>query len=218
MKTKLFLVSFSIIILCFVNRVHAMQYQINVHGVPVSCTASNGQLVPIFTDFQSALAAKQLGGARADLTPYGYRISLDLPFMNSLSPLAAFFVMYHECAHVALPMGVGLASPAQERNADCHAIQSMQLHGLIKNYQDFQEAMTAVIKVGGAHAFSQQRINQISACMLPVTDHVANMPLGSNDFYDPLLPPEIYDDLNLDESEYWRPEEHADNFFIVEPK
>ncbi|HAS8165124.1 TPA: hypothetical protein I7709_20880, partial [Vibrio vulnificus] len=84
-------------------------YQISVHGVPISCKASNGQQVPFFDDPQSAHAATQLGGARADFVPgMGYRISLSPQFMSSLPPLGALFTVYHECAHVALPMGVGL--------------------------------------------------------------------------------------------------------------
>lgn len=146
--------------------VSAQQYEVNVHGVPISCTASNGRLVPFYADMNAARLARQLGGARADYSPkYGYTIALDLSFMNSLPPLGAFFAMYHECAHVALPMGVGLASPRQERNADCHAVRSMRAHGLIRSLNEFNEAMSAVVQSGGGHYIDNQRIRAAANCL-----------------------------------------------------
>lgn len=76
-----------------------------------------------------------MGGARADYTSHGYQIALDLDFKNSLSPLGALFTVFHEFAHVALPMRVGLASPRQQRNADCYAISSMKTLGFIRSSQ-----------------------------------------------------------------------------------
>ncbi|QRV24355.1 hypothetical protein [Marinomonas foliarum] len=148
------------------SKVYAEYPQIYVHGVPLSCTASNGQTVLFYDHPGAAQAAKQLGGARADFTPqYGFTIALDPQLMNSLPFLGAIFVVYHECAHVALPMGVGLMSPSQERNADCYAIQAMRDHGFIKSWDDFNQAMSAVIVSGGAHFMSQKRINAIAQCL-----------------------------------------------------
>lgn len=62
-------------------------------------------------------------------------------------------------------MGVGLMSPSQERNADCYAIQAMRNHGYINSWEDFNQAMSAVIVSGGAHFMSQQRINAIAQCL-----------------------------------------------------
>lgn len=149
-----------------ISSASAQQYEVNVHGVPVTCTASNGRLVSFYADINAARLARQLGGARADYLPgYGYAIALDLDFMNSLPPLGAFFAMYHECAHVALPMGVGLASPRQEQNADCHAVRSMRAQGLIRSLSEFNEAMTAVIQSGGGHYIDNQRINAAASCL-----------------------------------------------------
>lgn len=148
------------------SKVYAEYPQIYVHGVPLSCTASNGQTVLFYDHPAAAQAARQLGGARADFTPqYGYTIALDPQLMNNLPFLGAIFVVYHECAHVALPMGVGLMSPSQERNADCYAIQAMRNHGYINSWDDFNQAMSAVIVSGGAHFMSQQRINAIAQCL-----------------------------------------------------
>ena len=144
----------------------AQQYKVNVHGVSISCTASNGGLVPFYADRNAARAARKMGGARADFRPrYGYTIALDLNFMNSLTPLGAFFAIYHECAHVALPMGVGLGSSAQERNADCHAVRSMRAHGLIRSSNDFNQAMSAVIQSGSGHSIDRRRINAAARCL-----------------------------------------------------
>jgi len=154
-----------VVFVTLIGSVNAAQFVVPVHGVPISCTDSNGQLVPFFADINAAQAARPLGGARADFTNFGYSIALDLQFMNSLQPLGAFFVMYHECAHVALPMGVGMNSPAQERNADCDAIRSMRAHGLISNMHNFYQAMSAVIQSGGAHRLNQQRIQAASNCL-----------------------------------------------------
>jgi hypothetical protein len=138
---------------------------IYVHGIPISCTGSNNQQVLFYDHFGAAIAAKQSGGARADFTPnFGYTIALDPRFMNSLPPLGALFTVFHECGHVALPMGVGVMSPSQEINADCFAINSMKANGLIKSTNDFNQAMSAVILSGGGHNMSQQRINAIANC------------------------------------------------------
>ena len=148
------------------SKVYAEYQQIYVHGVPLSCTASNGQVVLFYDHPAAAQAAKQLGGARADFTPqFGYKIAFDPQLMNKLPFLGAIFVVYHECAHVALPMGVGLMSPSQEKNADCYAIQTMKAHGYIKSWKDFNNAMSAIIVSGGAHQMSRQRIKAIAQCL-----------------------------------------------------
>ena len=145
--------------------VQAQYLQISVWGQPITCKASNGQQVLFFDNPAAADAARQLGGARADWTPqYGYTIALDPQYMNSLPRLGALFVVYHECAHVALPFGVGLGSPTQELAADCHAIRFMRAHGLINNWTDFEQAMTAIYVAGGAHAANRQRTARMAAC------------------------------------------------------
>lgn len=143
----------------------AQSYSINIHGVPLSCTANNGQLVPIFTDPHSAAAAAPLGGARADWLPgSGYRISLHTGMLSQTSPRAAIMVFFHECGHVALPNGVGLNSPYQEANADCWAARQMVQTGFLTSHQEFQEAVQYVIQIGGMNGLTQARINQMWLC------------------------------------------------------
>lgn len=161
---KVLLISFLAAI--FSSGLHAEYSVVYVHGQPVSCTASNGQQVLFYDHQGAAMAARQMGGARADFTPqFGYTIALDPDFMNRLPRLGALFAVFHECGHVALPMGVGLASPAQERNADCYAVRTMRQYGILNSWDDFNEAMSAVVTSGGGHAMTQQRINAMAQCV-----------------------------------------------------
>lgn len=138
---------------------------INLYGTVITCTAANRQIVSFYTDPNAAAAARPLGGARADFTPrFGYTIAIDPQLINNLPPLGALLVIYHECAHVALPMGVGLGSPTQERNADCYAIQAMRKRGLLKSWVDFRQAMSAVVVSGGGHTIDSNRINFMATC------------------------------------------------------
>lgn len=144
----------------------AQQFSIYLYGVPFTCTASNGQPVPFWLNELAAAAARPMGGARADLTPHaGFTIAIDPQFLESLPRLGAIFTIYHECAHVALPMGIGLMSPMQERNADCYAIQAMRAHGLINSMEEFQESVSAVQASGGLHQITQARIDAMSRCL-----------------------------------------------------
>jgi len=148
------------------NGAFAQTFLFNIHGIPFSCTAHNGQPVPVFTDPVSAAAAAPLGGARADWVPgSGYRISLNVPMLSSAPPRAAVMVFYHECGHVALPPGVGLNSPMQERNADCWAIQNMVNDGFIQNMTQFQEAVQYVLHIGGLNGFTTSRIAAMRQCL-----------------------------------------------------
>ena len=163
---KIFLRSvFSIsICLLLISQSYAQQYSFNVGRVSASCSATNGQPVPIYTDPWAAYFARQMGGARADFTNFGFTIAIDPGFLLGLPPLGALFTFYHECAHVSLPMGIGLASPMQERNADCYAVQFMRTRGMIRNWRDFEQAMSAVIRSSGGHYVDVQRISAMSTC------------------------------------------------------
>lgn len=153
------------LIFCMVGAAFAQTYTVNVQGLPITCKAWNGQQVPFFSDPNAAAAARLLGGARADFTPgFGYSIALDPVYMNQLSQLGALFVMFHECAHVALPMGVGMGSAMAERNADCHAVHTMKMMGFIQNWNNFAQAMSALYVSGGAHGVDPARVNAMAGC------------------------------------------------------
>lgn len=163
MKTRILLV---LLLLANCGYAVAEYSEIYIHGEPVTCTASDGQTVLFYDHPAAAHAARQRGGARADFSPqFGYTIAFDPQFMNSLPFLAAIFVVAHECAHVALPMGVGLASHYQEKNADCWAVQAMTALGYLTSWNDFTEAMSAVVASGGGHAVNQQRISAAAQCL-----------------------------------------------------
>ncbi len=117
------------------------QFNVNVHGIPVYCTASTGQPVPFY--FTNAAMAS--GGGHASMHPtFGASIRLAPATLNTIPPLSAVMVVFHECAHVALPMGIGLASPAQEFNADCYAIQTMANLNLVYDQATFNQAVAYV--------------------------------------------------------------------------
>jgi hypothetical protein len=150
---------------CVTSFALAQQTTVIVHGIPLTCQASNGQQVPFFFDPNAAAAARVMGGARADYSPrYGFTIAIDPQYIAQLPRLGALFVVFHECAHVALPMGVGLLSPMQERNADCHAIRSMRQMGFINSWNDFQQAMSALFVSGGGHGVDPARVNAMVRC------------------------------------------------------
>lgn len=144
--------------------VAAQSWDIDIHGHTVSCTASNGQVVPIYTDPAAAHAAAPLGGARVDLTPQGYQMGLNLPMLSNAAPRAAMFVFMHECGHAALPMGVGLNAPDQEQNADCWAMQQMVALGYVQEPADFVEDVSYIVQIGGWGQQTRNRINALWGC------------------------------------------------------
>ncbi len=143
LKAIIFL-SIIITTLSISHQAQAQTYQLNIHNVPFSCYANNGQPVPIFF-------SNHIQGARADLTPqHGYTIGINLDHLNNMHPLAAIFTAFHECGHVALSLGVGLMSPNQEINADCFAIQNMRRIGLIRTQYEFENAISVILNSSGS--------------------------------------------------------------------
>ena len=88
-------------------------------------------------------------------------------YLNTLPRLAAFNLFYHECAHLALPMGVGLQNPEQESKADCYAVQEMRKQGLIRSWEEFTEA-TAYLRTlkatGKGHRPGPERVEEAAKC------------------------------------------------------
>lgn len=143
------------------QKAEAQQTAVSIYGGQYRCVANNGQMVPIY--FQTIPDAAM---ARADPS-LGYIIILNPSAMNQLNPYAAVFVFFHECAHVALPMGVGLASPYQETNADCYAIRAMRDRGMIPTLQEFQAAVSAIANSTGSmmHPPGYQRVQNMANCI-----------------------------------------------------
>lgn len=132
-----------ILLFClFVASASAQTPVMNYNGAPISCMSSLGTPALFYFDPQAAALATNSGGGYATINHTGAHIALNLQQLNSMPVLSAFMVIYHECAHVNLPFGVGLGTPAQELNADCHAIRTMRDQGLITNWNDFSQAMT----------------------------------------------------------------------------
>ncbi|RFC40409.1 MAG: hypothetical protein DID89_2727546961 [Candidatus Nitrotoga sp. CP45] len=113
-----------------------------IYDATVTCTANNGTLVPLLLS-DNAIALG--GGGYAHFDPKnGASIMISPTYLQKLPRAGAFFLFYHECAHVALPLGIGLGNFEQESNADCYAVSEMRKAGLIKSWSDFVEALTLI--------------------------------------------------------------------------
>lgn len=138
---------------------------VEVHGENLSCFDASGIAVPIlFSDAAIPLG----GGAYASTGPNGPSIMLSPKYMDGLSRQAAIFVFFHECAHVALPIGIGLGSSSQETTADCYAANEMGRKGFIKTWAEFADAMGAITNAPGSakgHPPGKERIVRASACV-----------------------------------------------------
>ena len=138
---------------------------INIAGTQFYCNSSVGTLVPIY----HTESARQGGGAMAGYNNYrGFYIDVSPSYMSSINAYAAAFVFLHECAHVALPFGVGLGTFSQEANADCWAIQRMRDFGIIRNQLQFEAAISAVANSAGSatgHLPGPQRIQNAWQCL-----------------------------------------------------
>jgi len=163
---------------------HAQQSynEITIHGVPISCTADGGKRVPLIISDE----AKKWGGGYAHTGPVkGPTLMLSPTYLNTLPRLAAFNLFYHECAHLALPMGVGLQNPEQESKADCYAVKEMRKHGLISSWEEFTEA-TAYLRTlkatGKRHRPGPERVEQAAQCAKVPVVRVANVSGGDRDF------------------------------------
>lgn len=113
---------------------------VRIHGVELSCIDETGHPIPVLFDEK----AMQLGGGGYTWFDKnrGNTIILSQKFANSISKLNAQFLFYHECAHAALPIGVGLGTDKQEINADCYAVVQMRKYGLLPTWKEFSEAMS----------------------------------------------------------------------------
>ena len=138
---------------------------INIAGIPFYCNSNMGTLVPIY----HTETAQQGGGAMAGYNNYrGFFIDVSPSYMSSINAYAAAFVFLHECAHVALPFGIGMGTFYQESNADCWAIQRMRDFGMIQNHYQFEAAISAVANSPGSpmgHLPGPQRIQNAWQCL-----------------------------------------------------
>jgi hypothetical protein len=148
--------------------VHAQQWvtEARLYGVTLSCKANSGQIVPLLL---SERAVKLGGGAYAHFdSTRGPSIMFSQAYLQTLPRLGVFFVFYHECAHVALPIGIGLGTTAQEVNADCYAVREMRNAGLLTSWQDFNEAISVVKNMAGSamgHLPGPERVKAAAECL-----------------------------------------------------
>ena len=141
-------------LVCFSTASFAQSRTISVYGVQLYCNDSIGRPVPFYVD---DFAAQSYGGAFAvPDSPTGPAIVVSLSTLRNVPPLSAFMIVFHECGHVALPIGIGAGSPNQELNADCFAIREMRRFGLINNMRDFEEAVAYVSSFHGQGPYRRQ--------------------------------------------------------------
>jgi hypothetical protein len=141
----------------------AQSYQISPYGFPLNCTSNNGAQVAFYMTDQ----AMSTGGGFATYQNGWPVIYLSPTVLSSLPQRAALFLIFHECAHHALPLGVGLGSSTQETNADCFAAQQMVSFGIISNAQEFQQAMAQLAQLpatASGHPPGQFRVNNAANC------------------------------------------------------
>ena len=160
----------SIIIFLIFNLAHAASaqryyYSIPLSGLLVSCQTSWGQQVPIYLDdavYRNIGRAGYAGG-----NPRAPYIVLSPTWLNQVPYQAAMFWFYHECAHVNLPIGIGVGNRGSEITADCFAINRMKAHNLIRNPGDFNAIASSIINLpgsGSGHLPGPYRINAMARC------------------------------------------------------
>lgn len=147
MKKKLVAPFLSGALAVLASQAHAQSTVISPYGMPISCIAANNFPVTFFLTDQ----AMQSGGGYATYENNWPVVYLSPSLLRSLPPRAGTFLVYHECAHLSLPMGVGLGSPDQETSADCYAAQHMVSTGLIQNWGEFREAMVQLRSLVGTY-------------------------------------------------------------------
>lgn len=137
---------------------------LQLHGKVFTCQSSTGRLVPFFF----SESANALGGGAATVKDGKESITFSPSYLQKLPAQAAFFVAHHECAHLALPMGIGLGTLAQESNADCYAVRKMQANGLLTSWSEFSDAMVAIknsVASSMGHLPGPDRIKAAAACL-----------------------------------------------------
>lgn len=157
----------------------AQALQINIHGITMSCRAFDGAPVPLSIS-EKALA---FGGGYAQVDQMNNKsIMLSRSKLESLPKIGAFFIFYHECGHLALPLEVGLGTNYSEINADCFAIESMTKQGLIRTWKDFSDAMNflqgATGDLGHGYLPGPERIQVASKCTIFAGGKIENVTTG----------------------------------------
>lgn len=143
-------------------------YSLNFDGVPVSCTARTGKLVPIYLDE----AANRWGGGVVRTQPHDLMV-LSPSVLKRLPIRSALFLFYHECAHLALPIGTGTYAMQQETNADCYAMQFMTRNKIVKSISEFREATVILRQVipTWQHLPAEARIrNLLQSCVVDLPE------------------------------------------------
>ena len=162
----------SLIFIVFFDKSNAQETEswvthLDIHGKQLSCTDSNGRQVLL------AWSEKAVAWAGGVTNIDGYpNIMLSPSYFSQMPKLAGFFLFFHECAHVALPDGLGTHSVSREENADCFAAKEMRNARLITSWRDFSEALAYINTLPGntfGHSPGPERVKKAASCVnLPI--------------------------------------------------
>lgn len=160
-------VSFLLISLFILFNQNAFSYspKVIISGKSIGCNTPSHKEVLFFDSPSSAKVAHSNGGALADfIHNNGFGIYVDTKQLNSMPFFASIFTVYHECAHVVLPIKVGKGPDRHEKKADCHALKAMKKDGYLSEWKPFVQGLNDVMKNGGSHSLSTKRIGDMKQC------------------------------------------------------
>ncbi len=141
------------------SQVQGPMYQVNVRGLPMSCTSHFGEPVAIFFNYQLnnvGIATRPFNGAPA--------IILNPNVTNQYSDTVTQWWFAHECAHHALAPQWN-----SETNADCFAIKQLVQFGIINNPQQFNAFYQELASLPGSpmgHLPGPVRAQNIEHCAM----------------------------------------------------
>lgn len=133
-------------------------WSVNVRGINMNCTASDGQPVLIVIDptLDNVGFASVMGTTRV--------IQLNPNVVANFSDRVAQFWFAHECAHHALPPAMN-----SETNADCFAIRQMRFFGILKHPAELNAFSWELRNLPGSpmgHLPGPLRAQNIAMCAL----------------------------------------------------
>lgn len=136
--------------------------RVNIDGMSVQCEALNRMPVSFS---EKAIKTKNATPINARFFPmFGYQIGYDPSYIKQLPPLAAVFSIYHECAHVALPIGLTAGDFAVEHEADCFALTEMKKAGFLKSLNQLKPFLIPLANKSLPHGFDTSRVNALQKC------------------------------------------------------
>ena len=134
-------------------------YEVDVRGVPMSCTSYRGEAVAIYLDRR----LQNVGVASHDVAGEPI-IVINPDVTRRFSSLVTQWWFAHECAHHALP-----ASENTEPNADCFGVRELRRVGLLYDPRQLRAFAVELAGLPGSpsgHLPGPLRARQIAECAM----------------------------------------------------